>query len=89
MILFLCTTSKLCVFHQYPSLSLSPHTHTLPQMNDPCDPNNQTLGVTDFTFTLTVTTLDDTTTGFYTATFTNPGGNDSVTETFVTPYSES
>ena len=56
-------------------------------MSDQCDPNPP-LGVREFTFTLTVTTLDTTTTGFYTAQFINPGGNDSVTETFVTPYSE-
>ena len=56
-------------------------------MSDPCNPNPP-LGVTDFTFTLTITTLDDATTGFYTATFTNAGGKDNVTETFVTPYSE-
>ena len=56
-------------------------------MSDPCD-SDPPLGVTDFTFTLTITTLDDITTGFYTATFTNAGGEDNVTETFVTPRSE-
>ena len=63
------------------------HTHTLTQMSDPCDPNPP-LGVTDFTFTLTINTLDDTTTGFYTATFINAEGDVNVSQTFVTPHSE-
>ena len=63
------------------------HTHTLTQMSDPCGPN-PALGVREFTFTLTINTLDDTTTGFYTAMFTNPGGEVSVSPTFVTPRSE-
>ena len=56
------------------------------QISDGCE--GYTLGDTEFSFQLTVVVFNENTTGFYSASVTNPGGTAEVDRTFVTGEGE-
>ena len=61
-------------------------TFALLQISDGCE--GYTLGDTEFSFQLTVEVFNENTTGFYSASVTNPGGTAEVDRTFVTGEGE-
>ena len=70
------------------AVSIAPYISSLYvfQIKNGCD--REMLADTQFTFQLIVDDIegDDDTTGFYSVSFTNPGGSTAVEETFVTPF---